>query len=69
MEGIAGPVPSVPSPEDAAGLVLLKKSQDLMAMQANALLATLPAPGAGSPPPRPLPPSPPGVGGHVDVVA
>ena len=62
MEGIAGPVPAALSPENPTGLILLKKSQDLMALQANALLSTLP-------PPRSLPPSPPGVGGQVDVVA
>lgn len=62
MEGIAGPVPAVPSPEDPTGLIMLKKSQDLMAQQANALLAALP-------PPRSLPPSPPGVGGRIDLSA
>ena len=62
MEGIAGPVPAVPSPEDPTGLIMLKKSQDLMAQQAHALLATLP-------PPRPMSPSPPGLGGRLDVSA
>jgi hypothetical protein len=68
MEGITGTVPAALSPEDPTGLVLLKKSQDLMALQATALLATLPAPGAGSPPAS-LPPSPAGVGGRIDVLA
>ncbi|HLP42886.1 MAG TPA: putative motility protein [Fibrobacteria bacterium] len=48
------------SAESAIGLSILKKSQDLMAQQAAALLATLPAPPS---------PSPPGVGGQVDLMA
>lgn len=64
MQGIASPVPAASSPESPTGLILLKKSQDLMAQQANALLATLPAPGAVTPAP-----GPPGVGGRIDVMA
>lgn len=62
MEGIAGPVPASLSPDNPTGLIMLKKSQDLMAHQASALLATLPAP-------RPLAPGPPGVGGRIDLSA
>jgi hypothetical protein len=63
MEGITSSLPaSLGSAEGAMGIALLKKSQDMMASQASALLATLP-------PARPLPPGPPGVGGHLDVLA
>ncbi len=65
MSGIASAasVPSLSSAStgDPVGLTLLKKSQDLMAHQAGALLATLPPPAAS--------PKPPGVGGRVDLIA
>ncbi len=55
-------MPAALSAEGSANLTLLKKSQDLMAQQAASLLATLP-------PVSPLPHSPPGVGGRVDISA
>jgi hypothetical protein len=64
MDGISagGGLPAALSAEGTANLTLLKKSQDLMEHQAAALIATLPE---AAPPP----PSPPGVGGRVDVTA
>lgn len=64
MDGTASPgsVPPALGAEGTANLALLKKSQDLMASQAASLLATLPEA-------RPLPPSPPGVGGKLDLFA
>ena len=44
MQGIAGPVPAAPSPEDPTGLIMLKKSQDLMAGQAQETVAVPSAP-------------------------
>jgi len=63
MGGIisASSLPTVSSAGDTVGLTLLKKSQDLMSQQANALLATLPPPASS--------PNPPGVGGRVDLIA
>lgn len=66
MDGIASLASATASAsaEDAAGLAILKKSQDLMAQQAASLLSTLP------PPPHPArAPSPPGVGGRLDILA
>lgn len=62
MNGIASSasVPSAVSSEDPVGLTVLKKSQDLMAQQASALLEALPPPAS---------PNPPGVGGHLDISA
>ncbi len=64
MDGASaiGGMPAALGAQDAAGLVLLKKSQDLAALQATALLQTLP-------PPPPVSPGPPGVGGNVDLLA
>ena len=64
MDGIAsaGSVPAALSAEGTVDIALLKKSQDLMAQQAVALLAALPDPQA-------LSPNPPGVGGRVNLVA
>jgi hypothetical protein len=47
--------------EGSEGLIMLKKSQDLAKQQSAQLLEALP------PPPRS--PSPPGVGGQVDISA
>lgn len=64
MDGLAsaGGVPPALSAEGTTNIVLLKKSQDLMAQQAASLLAALPDPGA-------LTPNPPGTGRHVNLVA
>lgn len=64
MDGISagGGLPAALSAEGTANLTLLKKSQDLMETQAAALIATLPQT-------APQAPSPPGVGGRVDVTA
>lgn len=66
MDGLASLASATASAgaENAAGLAILKKSQDLMAQQAASLLSTLPPP-----PQAARAPSPPGVGGHLDVIA
>jgi hypothetical protein len=62
MDGIAA-VNSAAAGDEAGSLqiALLKKSQDLMAQEGAALVASLPPP--------PQAPSPPGVGGHIDIKA
>jgi hypothetical protein len=64
MDGISsgGGLPASLSAEGTINVTLLKKSQNLMETQAAALLAALPEAGA-------MPPSPPGVGGRVDLRA
>jgi hypothetical protein len=60
MDGLASAsaVPPSLQGDGAVDIALLKKSQDLMATQAAALLQTLPPP-----------PNPAGVGGKLDVYA
>jgi hypothetical protein len=60
MDGIAA-VSGTQSGGQAVDLDMLKKSQDLAKQQSAQLLEALP-------PPTPSP-SPPGVGGHVDIQA
>jgi hypothetical protein len=47
--------------ESSEGLVMLKKTQDLMKQQSSQLLEALPQPAQA--------PSPPGVGGNIDIRA
>jgi hypothetical protein len=60
MDGIAA-VSGAQSGDSAIDVAMLKKSQDLMKQQSAQLLAALPQPAP--------PPSPPGVGGKIDIQA